>query len=252
VFVFLFELSDILKLIMDYPIIDNLIIRPLILESDEFSTLNKALQLFNNFGWYHAEKTTNDIKKYAIKEIFRKEKESMTPIFITLYIKNMKFDIVHAYEKTIKQLLFIYEREIELCKIKHINQQKVNTFISNMSKEILHTFKKYDRNMTFYKLSERIMSYYDHTKIINLDNIHNIWNELKNIYILTRKQDPIIYLDNTIYMLFDTNISKCSICWYFLHDSNIVITKCKHTFHYPCIAEWNRTSHSCPLCRQDL
>lgn len=45
----------------------------------------------------------------------------------------------------------------------------------------------------------------------------------------------------------------CSIC----HDTinqndNIVITKCKHSFHSECLLKWAVNNNSCPLCRVKL
>jgi hypothetical protein len=45
--------------------------------------------------------------------------------------------------------------------------------------------------------------------------------------------------------------TMCSICLSdFKEGDNVsVLPKCKHTFHYDCLADWIKLKNNCPLCR---
>lgn len=43
---------------------------------------------------------------------------------------------------------------------------------------------------------------------------------------------------------------ECSICLETIERDSVYCCKCGHCFHRACIVEWNKTSNTCPLCRQ--
>jgi hypothetical protein len=52
--------------------------------------------------------------------------------------------------------------------------------------------------------------------------------------------------------LLESSIEQCSICLRPQAILDTLTTKCKHTFHKKCIAQWLEQSYSCPLCRKDI
>jgi hypothetical protein len=50
----------------------------------------------------------------------------------------------------------------------------------------------------------------------------------------------------------NNNYDKCSICYNYMLEKNIVIIECKHKFHFNCLDTWKKKSNSCPLCRKDI
>lgn len=52
------------------------------------------------------------------------------------------------------------------------------------------------------------------------------------------------------YSLFTFQVT-CSVCLAdFVRDERVVLLKCGHVFHTPCMERWMPVGHSCPHCRQ--
>lgn len=50
----------------------------------------------------------------------------------------------------------------------------------------------------------------------------------------------------------DVDISECCVCAKPLTSTNTATTECNHTFHFSCLAKWQRLDDTCPLCRKSL
>ena len=49
------------------------------------------------------------------------------------------------------------------------------------------------------------------------------------------------------------HIEPCSICLEdYSYDQDLVVTKCRHTFHEACFQLWLAKSRTCPICRCPL
>ena len=49
----------------------------------------------------------------------------------------------------------------------------------------------------------------------------------------------------------DTPKEECSVCLIeFESDDNVILLKCRHTFHEHCITEWSQYKADCPNCRE--
>lgn len=200
-------------------------------ENLENRDLTLAIRNFRNTYHHEFEKYAkiywkDDLHKInATISIFHSKIKciNLIGLFITLYIKNRLLfpNYLVTFDETIKQLILLYEPEIEIEKWDLIHYKQANSMIT---KEILEL---------------------DVPKQIIIKCILKI---MKKNYLLNNEQlFPLIkkYINK-----YKENI-KCIIC---LDNLDIYINhlSCGHIFHSDCINNWSYNSDSCPICRNDI
>ena len=59
--------------------------------------------------------------------------------------------------------------------------------------------------------------------------------------------------DQNIAESFVTNDDNdCPVCMMTLNELKVLRLRCGHKFHSECIRDWNRSKHSCPVCRTSI
>lgn len=53
------------------------------------------------------------------------------------------------------------------------------------------------------------------------------------------------------HIIISTN-SECIICADILDNKELIVLRCKHTFHLKCIELWFKYKRTCPYCRENI
>jgi|LauGreDrversion4_2_1035121.scaffolds.fasta_scaffold00284_43 hypothetical protein len=138
------------------------------------------------------------------------------------------------------------ENKNEIKKVRNfLKIRNINNDINN-NNEIIKNIVG-ESNLT--NVISTFLTSYMNTESTNINNQNN-QNNINN--------DIFYDCENPLYFCecdeeIQKNRSECVICIENIkYFDRVIITKCKHVFHYDCITTWIRNMKTCPTCRTEI